>query len=113
MPEKLTYTSSRRRSEPIEFELDGDTYTFTPPKTTTLVLPILGVGDEDRLEVETLKGVLDWLGGGLPKDQEERIEKRLRDPRDDLDLDVVVGIAYDLLKKVAGAPLAAQSASSE
>ncbi len=105
MPTK-TFTSARQRisAEPIEFELDGDTYSFTPQKTTALAVSGLNGGSDQ------IKGQLNWLGAGLPDDQAKRIVDRLLDPADDLELVTVIQIVGFLIGEMAGRPITPPSA---
>ncbi len=95
-----TFTSARQRisTEPIEFELDGDTYSFTPQKTTALAVSGLNGGSEQ------IKGQLNWLGAGLSDEQAKKILDRLLDPADDLELVTVIQIVGFLLGEMAGRP---------
>lgn len=102
----LAFTTSARTRKTITFTLDGDEYEFTPPPFTSLVLPAL-----DGNELEVFRGMMDWLGGGLPDDQEKRLEGRLRDPEDNLDIEDMFEIFQGLVGKVAGRPTPASSGS--
>lgn len=99
MAAPLSFTSAKRAREKITFDLDGVEYTFTPPKDSIMVMPILGDGDT---ETGAMRGLFDWLGAGLPKDQEERLIGRLRDPEDDLDIDTLTEIIKGLQEAVSG-----------
>lgn len=94
----LEFKTARRRREPITFTIDDDTYTFTPPKTAGAVLSII---DGDESEV---KALFDWLEQGLPEEEARRIEERLRDPDDDLDIPDVANVIRALLEQVSGRP---------
>lgn len=97
----LDFQTAKRRKEPIPFTLDGETYEFTPQKNSILVMPSLG---EDPDGSEELRGIFDWLGSGLPEDQEQRIIDRLKDPEDDLDLDMLNRVVTALLEEISGRP---------
>ena len=105
-PNGLAFTTGQKRHDPIDFTLDGDSYHFTPSKIASIVLPVL-----DGSEVEVFKGMMDWIGHGLPDDEEARIETRLRDPDDDLDVTDLVDIFQGLVAAVAGRPTPASSGS--
>lgn len=110
----LAFTTARRRTDPITFTLDDETFDFTPPKTAAMMLPAFDLVDnpEDPTAlVGTMRAQLDWLEGGLPADQAARIEARLRDPRDDLDVTDVLEIVRKLVSKVAARPTPASSGS--
>lgn len=102
MAETAEFTTAKRKAKPITFTLDGDEYTFTPPKTAEMVLPIMETqGDQD---VAALKAQFDWLGNGLPDDQHQRLVSRLKDPEDDLDFDQIENVLGWVTKQVAGRP---------
>jgi hypothetical protein len=99
MAEALSFTSAKRRKDPIPFDLDGETYSFTPPKQAAMALPFLD--DENAVE---LRVVMDWLGKGLPEEQVERLIERLRDKEDDFDIDTLKAVVKGLVGKVSGRP---------
>lgn len=97
----LDFQTAKRRKEPIPFVLDGEEYEFTPQKNSLLVMPSMG---EDLDGSEELRGIFDWLGAGLPDEQEQRIITRLKDPEDDLDLDMLNKVASALIEEISGRP---------
>lgn len=99
----LEFTTAKRRTEPIKFTLDGDEYTFVPPKTASMLLPVLDVESNDR-DSAYVKAALDWLENGLPTEQAAKLESRLRDPEDDLDIDTLDSIIQKLAEEAAGRP---------
>lgn len=98
----LDFQTAKRRKEPIPFTLDGEEYEFTPQKNSILVFPSLTDGEKDG--TEELRGIFDWIGAGLPDDQEQRLIARLRDPEDDLDIDMLHNVAVSLLEEISGRP---------
>lgn len=100
MTEALEFTSAKKRRDPIPFTLDGDEYEFTPPKNSFLALRVI---DDDPGD-SYIKLTMDWLGEGLPKAQVNRLMKKLRDPKDDLDVEDVEKVAEKLLETVSGRP---------
>lgn len=91
---KTYSTSTTLARTPIDFELDGTTYHFTPPKTASVILGFAAGGSEG------IKGLLNWLSDGLPEDQMETLKARLLDPEDPLDFELVGEITSDLLEQV-------------
>ena len=91
MSENLVFETKKRERTPKTFHLDGEEYTFIPPKKATMVLEV--VDDPDK----TVKALFDWLGDGLGEEQEAKIIARLNDPEDDFDVDDLTKIAYALL----------------
>lgn len=104
MADILEFRTAKQRKEPIKFTIDEDEFTFTPHKTAGMVLDIL----DDESE---LKAAFDWLDEGLPEDQSALLEKRLRDPEDDLDVDMVAEIIKFLISRVSGRPTKPSSGS--
>lgn len=100
----LAFTTASRRTQPIRFTLDDVEYEFTPPKMASLVLGIV-TGDD----IGSVRAMLDWLDSGLPKDQSQLLEARLRDPKDDLDFDTLSEVIQGLMAKAAGGPTTASS----
>lgn len=96
---KLSFTTAKRRVKPIVFELDGDEYSFKPPKTAGVALATL-----DGDDTTATKAVFDWLGAGLSDEQHDLLIGRLKDPKDDLDLDTLSEIVKALIEQVSGRP---------
>jgi hypothetical protein len=105
-PDSLAFTTAARRTEAITFTLDGVEFHFTPPKVAGFVLPVV---DDD--EIGTFRGMMEWLGNGLPDDQEALLEARLRDPDDDLDVPDLTDIFMALVGRVGARPTPASSGS--
>lgn len=92
------------KRDPVTFEVGDDTFTFDPPKMFTFMEAVTqsregGAGDEQMFGV-----VMDLLYGALPADQGERLQQRLRDPHDPLDVEHVVDIFQTLTAAVADRP---------
>lgn len=81
MPKKFKTAAKARTA--IEFELDEVKYTFRPPKSAAMVMPLLEGGADD---MSVVRAGLDWLREGLDDDQYTTIANRLKDPKDDFDL---------------------------
>lgn len=101
----LEYTTAARRKEPITFILDDKVYDFMPEKKAGMVLDIVNEGESE------LKALFDWFDAGLSEEDSAAIERRLRDPEDGLDVDLLTGIIKDLLAKVSGRPTRRSSGS--
>ena len=125
----LEFTVGKRRTKPITFHLGGERlvsvaveedeeagieakpevraeddheYSFKPPKTALMLMPILDGSDEGGMGMT--KATLNWLGEGLTEDENQRILKRLKDPKDDLDLEHLTDVIKALSERVAGRP---------
>lgn len=101
------FETQPRDTTPIPFTLDGETYTFRPPKMISLILPVLGTDLSDpstQQAQEMMTAQMDWLEAGLDEDEATRIAARLRDPKDDFDLDDLVNIVQWLVESVSKRP---------
>jgi hypothetical protein len=94
----ITFKTAKRRAnnQAIEFELDGTTYKFKPPKTTALVLA--------DTTTDQLRAQLNWLEAGLPDKAAKEIRDRLFDMDDDLEAIDLVRIVNALLEEMSGRP---------
>lgn len=109
MASNLTFTTAKRRTEPIPFELDGREILYTPQKTANSILPML---DEDATEADSLRAEIAWFENGLDADDAQWIEDRLRDPDDDFDMDTLSSIIKALFRQVNGRPTKSSGGSS-
>lgn len=100
------FTTQKRIQQPVDFTLDGETFTFNPPKRSGLIMSVVAsVGlDRPSSDSDSVRDLLNWLGDGLSEDQADRILGRLRDPDDDFDLDKVNEIARYLLAQSSNRP---------
>lgn len=97
MAATMEFKTAKRRAKSITFKIDDDEYTFTPPKMAPALLGML--------EGETeMKATFDWIGQGLAEGEEERLIGRLKDPKDDFDLDNLETITRWLMEQVTGRP---------
>jgi hypothetical protein len=125
----LEFDVAVRRSEPITFTLGGanallraaveakgedpgkpekrgvddHVYSFDPPKSAVMLMPVLENGDGNG-GIAMTKATFDWLGQGMSKEDNDRILARLKDPKDDLDVDTLSNVVEALSSKVAGRP---------
>jgi hypothetical protein len=101
-----SFETKAREKQVIDFELDGVTFKFTPPKRAELIMSVVGsVGlDKAASDADSVHDLLNWLGQGLSDEQGELIWERLKDPEDDLDLDQVNEIARYLLGQSSNRP---------
>lgn len=104
----LEFTSAKKRKEVIEFTLDGELYHFTPHKTASVVLALLG-GDQTAQVKETF----DWLSDGLPDEESQRIIDKLKDPDDEFDITDLTDVIRGLQEEIAGRPTTSSAASSK
>lgn len=102
----LVFTSQVKRSriKAISFTIDGEAFSFKPPKTAALVLPILSINFDDLEDPKNLTAIkerYDWLSAGLSDEQAARVEEKLRDPKDDFDLDDLNAVIDGLVTAAA------------
>jgi hypothetical protein len=86
---------------------DDHVYNFDPPKSAVMLMPILEVDTSNgtgSVGVDMTKATFDWLGQGLSTEDRERVIARLRDPKDDLDVDNLSSVVQGLSARVAGRP---------
>lgn len=106
------FETKPREVTPIPFTLDAEEYTFRPPKLISLLLPVLGADLSDPTSTqaqEMMSAQMDWLNAGLDDDEAERIAARLRDPKDDFDLDGLIAIVEWLVESVSKRPTTTSS----
>lgn len=98
----MEFTTAKRRLDPIPFTLDGRDFSFVPPKSALMVMPVLDA-DADDANAET-RATFDWLGAGLADGDVEYLKGRLRDLEDDFDIDDLSAVIEYLTKTIAGRP---------
>lgn len=100
------FTTTKREAVVVEFDLDGEHYTFTAPKQAELLASVVSkVGLHGQsVSTDGVKDLMNWLGEGLPEEQAERLLERLRDPEDDFDLPDINKLARYLLTQTSGRP---------
>jgi hypothetical protein len=98
----LSFKVATRRVEPVTFDLSPDPheYSFVPPKQADMVLPMLGA----ESDLVAAKAAFEWLDNGLSEEDQDRISKRLKDPKDDLDIDTIEEVVTALVEQVSGRP---------
>lgn len=116
--------------EPIEFEVDGETFVFTPPSNDGLSLRLLKIRRGQNSDAQ--REVLVWFGRGLNPEHEQgidweghdpeieivegcgacRLESRLNDPGDAFDIETLGEIVDHLIGEAFERPPTSRSASS-
>lgn len=101
----LEFTVAKRRREAVTFKLGDDhVYTFTPPKSAVMMMPLINPEEGEDTGLAITKSTFDWLGDGLSEEDNQRIQARLKDPEDDLDVDTLSEVVAGLSEKVGGRP---------
>jgi hypothetical protein len=101
-----SFETKAREKQVVEFELDGETFRFTPPKRAELIMSVVSsVGLDGRAtETDSVRDLMNWIGEGLSEEQAKRIFDRLTDTNDDFDLDQLNEIARYLLGQSSNRP---------
>lgn len=101
-----SFETKARDKQLIQFELDGESFSFTPPKRAELIMSVVSsVGLDGRsTDSDSVRDLLNWIGDGLPEDQAKRLLDRLSDPDDNFDLTDINEIARYLLGQSTNRP---------
>lgn len=90
---------------PAIYGQDDHEYKFNPPKNAVMLMPIFDRDkDDDEMGIGLTRSTFDWLGDGLSEDDNQRILRRLRDSKDDLDTDTLNQVIEGLSEQVGGRP---------
>lgn len=97
------FTVPKRPQREVTFELESpdgelETYTAVIPKRSALALSVADGG------TSTLSGLLGWLDAALPEEQSARLEARLRDLEDDLDVETLAEVTRWLIEQATARP---------
>lgn len=94
---ELVFSTTPKKRKIIPFEIDGRTLEFTVPKKAIATMGVLDGKMGAYLNVE-------WLGAGLSDKDQEYIAARLRDPKDDFDIDEIKKICEGLIAEASDRP---------
>lgn len=117
------FTTEPRNVVAIPFEINGEAYEFWPPKSSAFAMAVIKVNpDAPGAEERKTRAMLIWFGRGLDADHEStpgnptghyefvegcqacKVEAKLHDPDDELDLDTLVKIMNYCFEEVTGRP---------
>jgi hypothetical protein len=90
-------------AEPLEFDLDGETFTAYPPTGGQLALVMASVGKHSQA-VERVVAIIDFFDSLLDDEGQARIRERLMDRDDSFDLENVEAILDYLVKEWSARP---------
>jgi len=98
----LSFKVAKRRTDAITFDLEGSAhvYSFVPPKQAAMILPML----DAESDLEAAKAAFEWLDTGLSQEDQDHLSGRLKDPKDDLDIDILEEVVSGLVERVSGRP---------
>jgi hypothetical protein len=126
----LEFEVAKRRTKPITFSLGGGNallqpaveadeeagveaqaevrgaddheYSFIPPKSALMLMPVIDGSASGDGGLAVTKATFDWLGEGLSLEDQKRINDRLKDNKDDLDIDTVSEVIKALSERASG-----------
>lgn len=86
---------------PIKFSDDKHVFQFSGAKVYGIMAPLM---TDEVTEMEEVKALRDWLFKGLSKSDAARLEKRLLDPKDSLDVNELGEMAMKLMEHIGERP---------
>lgn len=110
------------KQDVIEFELQGETFHFTPVKASTQLIKLMTIrGKGNEADLERAGTMLDYLAAGLDREfykrwgkdpdavpaegsQWQKLLDMLNDPDNDLELDAVTDAIQWLMGEASGRP---------
>ena len=95
--------SALEGAEPIEFDVDGETWTAYPPTAGQLAL-IMAAQSEYSTPVERVRGMIDLLDSILDEEHRARYRERLMDREDTFEFDTVEAILEYLIEQWSARP---------
>jgi hypothetical protein len=98
-------------AEPIEFSIDGETFTAYPPSAGQLAMLTAAQADS-RDVTESMAAIIDFLDGMLDEDAQAMYRRRLLDRDDPFDFDTVNDIVEGLIEEWSARPTKSPSVSS-
>lgn len=98
-------------AEPIEFTIDGETFTAYPPSSGQMALLVAAQADSRDVS-ESMAAIIDFLDGILDEDAQAMYRRRLLDRDDPFDFDTVNDIVEGLIEEWSARPTKSPSASS-
>ena len=96
----LAFKIPTRDTDAIPFKLENpdgsiDEYKFTPQKRADMLIPYFN-------GLDSLAASYRWLLNGLSPEGRDRIQQRLADPEDALDMDTIGRVCDALAIRIAG-----------
>jgi hypothetical protein len=98
-----------RERQRLTFNVGGEIYEFRIPKLYGLIDTVQRIqtkpGDKSgRAEMEMFGQIERWLFDAMKPDDATRLQERLRDDDDDLDVDTMVALFQELTKAASRLP---------
>jgi hypothetical protein len=108
----VTFTLDWVDDEDPEKVLRTDTFTATRPTDERLFLIAAMAGDEDAGGAAEAAAVMDVFKDSLPEDQYRTLRQRIKDPDDDVNLDMLQDVMFWLMGEWSSFPTEPASDSS-
>ena len=108
--ERQTPISAFADAEPLEFQIDEETFTAYPPTGAQLALAMAAQGSHSSMS-DRMAGLMDFLAGILDDKGMERFRVRLQDRDDPFDMDTVEAVILWLTEEWAARPTQSGSGS--
>lgn len=104
----FSYTTPKRDRAVVEepFDLDGERYTIRKPKESVLIYLVAAVS-ESATTADQLQSVIQFINACFTPHGQARIQHRLRDPQDDLELSDLLPPLFDFARKWGVLPVPA------
>lgn len=98
-----------RERQRVTFSVGGEIYEFRVPKLYGLIDTVQRMqgkpGDKSgRAEMEMFGQIESWLFDSMKKEDAERLQARLRDDDDDLDVHTMIALFQELTKAASRLP---------
>lgn len=98
----LSYTTKKRQRQiiEVEFKLDGEKFIARKPKDSVMVY-LTAASSDQASTADQMYATMQFINGCLTPAAQQRIQSRLRDWDDDLELDDLAELMQDLAKRFA------------
>jgi hypothetical protein len=105
MAVKKKVFSTSAKAAPISFELEGEEFKAYGSIPGAVLLDFIGAGEENSSS--TARGISDYLSVAMPKDEYARFDEFIRDPENNVELEVLSEIVSFLIEEQTSRPTTA------
>lgn len=100
--------------KPLNVELVGVNYLITPPKAALAIEMAKDIrGAKSKKPDEVMDTLYEWLSMCMTPDEVDALRVRLKDPKDDLDIQHVTELLTAVMERITSNPPTSPSGSSE
>jgi len=100
--------------KPLNVELVGVDYVITPPKAALAIEMAKDIrGAKSKKPDEVMDTLYEWLSMCMDEKELASIKARLKDPKDDLDIQHVTELLTAVMERITNNPPTSPSGSSE